>query len=88
MASLQMFESFEFFSACRLSVDIPRSFFSIEVCRFWCFLFFFLIDLEELLIYDLEKKMATHFSILARKIPWMEEPGRLQSVGSQRVRHD
>ena len=51
-------------------------------------LFFFLIDLEELLIYDLEKKMATHFSILAWKIPWMEEPGRLQSVGSQRVRHD
>ena len=52
------------------------------------FFFFFLSDLEELLIYDLEKKMATHFSILAWKIPWMEEPGRLQSMGSQRVRHD
>ena len=36
----------------------------------------------------LEKEMATHSSILAWKIPWMEEPGRLQSVGSQRVRHD
>ena len=36
----------------------------------------------------LEKEMATHSSILARKIPWMEEFGRLQSMGSQRVRHD
>ena len=36
----------------------------------------------------LEKEMATHFSILAWKIPWMEEPGSLQSMGSQRVRHD
>ena len=36
----------------------------------------------------LEKEMATHSSILACKIPWTEEPGRLQSMGSQRVRHD
>ena len=36
----------------------------------------------------LEKKMATHSSILAWKIPWMEEPGWLQSIGSQRVGHD
>ena len=36
----------------------------------------------------LEKEMATCFSILARKIPWMEEPGRLQSMGLQRVRRD
>ena len=36
----------------------------------------------------LEKAMATHSSILAWKIPWMEKPGRLQSMGSQRVRHD
>ena len=36
----------------------------------------------------LEKEMATHSSTLAWKIPWMEEPGRLQSTGSQRVRHD
>ena len=35
-----------------------------------------------------EKEMATHSSTLAWKIPWMEEPGRLQSVGSQRVGHD
>ena len=36
----------------------------------------------------LEKEMATHSSILAWKIPWTEEPGGLQSMGSQRVRHD
>ena len=36
----------------------------------------------------LEKGMATHSSILAWKVPWTEEPGRLQSIGSQRVRHD
>ena len=36
----------------------------------------------------LEKGMATHSSTLAWKIPWTEEPGRLQSMGSQRVRHD
>ena len=35
-----------------------------------------------------EKGMATHSSILAWRIPWTEEPGGLQSVGSQRVRHD
>ena len=32
--------------------------------------------------------MATHYSILVWKIPWTEKPGRLQSVGSQRVGHD
>ena len=37
---------------------------------------------------SLEKEMPIHSSILAWKIPWMEEPGGLQSVGSQRVRHD
>ena len=36
----------------------------------------------------LEKEMATHSSILAWKIPWTEEPGRLQSMESQRVGHD
>ena len=38
--------------------------------------------------YPLEKEMATHSSILAWEIPWTEEPGRLQSTGSQRVRHN
>ena len=42
------------------------------------------LGLEDLL----EKEMAPHSSILAWKIPWMEEPGRLQSMGSQRVGHD
>ena len=36
----------------------------------------------------LEKEMAPHSSTLAWKIPWTEEPGRLQSMGSQRVRPD
>ena len=36
----------------------------------------------------LEKGMATHTSIVAWRIPWTEEPGGLQSMGSQRVRHD
>ena len=35
----------------------------------------------------LEDGIATHFSILAWRIPWTEEPGGLQSVGSQRIRH-
>ena len=34
------------------------------------------------------EEIATHSSILAWKIPWIEEPGRLQSMGSQRVGHD
>ena len=37
---------------------------------------------------SLEKEMATHSSTLAWKIPWTEEPGRLQSMGLQRVGHD
>ena len=36
----------------------------------------------------LEKEMATHSSILAWEIPWTEEPGGVQSMGLQRVRHD
>ena len=36
----------------------------------------------------LEKEMANHSSTLAWKTPWMEEPGRLQFMGSQRVRHN
>ena len=36
----------------------------------------------------LEKEMATYSSIIAWKIPWTEEPGRLPSMGSQRVGHD
>ena len=36
----------------------------------------------------LEEEMATHSSVLAKRIPWTKEPGGLQSMGSQRVRHD
>ena len=38
--------------------------------------------------HSLEKGMATHSSILAGKIPWIEEPDGLQSIGSQRVGHN
>ena len=37
---------------------------------------------------SLEKKMATHMNTLAWEIPWMEDPGKLQSIGSQRVRYN
>ena len=37
---------------------------------------------------DVEKDVATYSSILAWRIPWTEEPGRLQSMGSQRGRHN
>ena len=40
------------------------------------------------LLVSLKKAMATHSSTLAWKIPWTEEPGRLQSMGLLRVRHD
>ena len=51
-------------------------------------------ELQETLVQSLgqkdllEEEMATHSSFLAWRIPWTEGPGRLQSVGSQRVRHD
>ena len=46
------------------------------------------ICLKETWVWSLEKGMSTHVSILAWWIPWTEEPGRLQFLGSQRVRHD
>ena len=51
-------------------------------------------EMEETLVQSLgwedplEKEMATHSSTIAWKIPWTEEPGRLQSIGSQRVGHN
>ena len=51
---------------------------------FVCILAIYISSLEKYL----EKAMAPHSSILAWKIPWMEEPGRLQSMGSLRVGHD
>ena len=54
------------------------------------------VDLEGIMLSEISQTekykfcmtMASHSSILAWRIPWMEEPGRLQSTGSQRVRHD
>ena len=46
-------------------------------------LFYLILHLNEL-----EKEMAIHSSTIAWKIPWTEAPGRLQSMGLQRVRHD
>ena len=48
---------------------------------------FFITDFKDWLAIS-EKAMAPHSSTLAWKIPWMEEPGRLQSMGSLRVGHD
>ena len=64
--------------------------------RLYSFFFFFILFLYYLLqqrfpsfcLPGLEKEMATRSSILPWKIPWMEEPGRLQCMGSQRFRHD
>ena len=51
-------------------------------------------EMQEMLVQSLswedpmEEGMATHANILAWRIPWIEEPDRIQSIGSQRVRHD
>ena len=47
-----------------------------------------MIEFWMCLAQDAEKAMAPHSSTLAWKIPWMEEPGRLQSMGSRRIGHD
>ena len=49
---------------------------------------FLKVKLQKLEPTDLEKAVAPHSSALAWRIPWMEEPGGLQSMGSQRVRYD
>ena len=54
----------------------------------WAIIFILSIVLCNKYGYILEKAMAPHSSTLAWKIPWTEEPGRLQSMGSRRVRHD
>ena len=57
-------------------VSVPNSFVSLFVFYMWSYLLL------------MEKAMATHSSTLAWKIPWAEEPGRLQSMGSQKAGHD
>ena len=59
---------------------------SISLCMYVCVCVY--IYIYYIYIYIPEKAMAPHSSTLAWKIPWMEEPGRLQSMGSLRVRHD
>ena len=49
---------------------------------------FFNIAINRYIVINPENEMAPHSSTLAWKIPWMEEPGRLQSMGSLRVRHN
>ena len=62
---------------------VPFSFLFLSFSRCAPFFHFFF-----LCPYYLEKAMAPHSSTLAWKIPWTEEPGRLQSMGLLRVRHD
>ena len=50
--------------------------------------FFTTVPIGKLYTYILEKAMATHSGTLAWRIPWTEEPGRLQSMGSRRVGHN
>ena len=55
----------------------------------FCFIYLvYPLDLMQSLVWSKEKAMASHSGTLAWKIPWMEEPGRLQSMGSLRVGHD
>ena len=67
----------------------------LYLISFFFFFLFLLVGLRQqfpafllLLVETTEKAMATHSSTLAWKIPWMEEPGGLQSMGSLRVGHD
>ena len=52
------------------------------------FIFLSIFNTQIFTITILQKGVATHSSISAWRIPWTEEPGRLQSMGSQRVGHD
>ena len=54
-----------------------------KVIDFYCTFFFLKIS-----CHDAEKAMAPHSSTLVWKVPWTEEPGRLQSMGLRRVGHD
>ena len=84
---------FKFFVACaicnisKLSLPNPRSWRFSSKSILLALKYRFLIHFKVTLKY-LEKGMATHSSILARRIPWTGEPGGLQSVGLPRVRHN
>ena len=64
-------------------------YFLFLISRIWAFSFIsFLLLIWGLIYFSMEKAMAPYSSTLAWKIPWTEEPGRLQSMGLLRVRHD
>ena len=64
-------------------------YFLFLISRIWAFNFIsFLLLIWSLIYFSMEKAMAPYSSTLAWKIPWTEEPGRLQSMGLLRVRHD
>ena len=66
------------------SADLKLTFLKSKAVKCW----HFHIIIMAVYIFILEKEIATHSSVLAWRIPWMGEPGRLQSMGSQRVGHD
>ena len=59
-----------------------------NILLYLCFIFLIYLLFSIAFWWTMEKAMAPHSSTLAWKIPWMEEPGRLQYMGSQRVGHD
>ena len=84
---VKFIENYLLFNTVLISVMFPQVshfVFSLEVLCFKGYFYIFGIFLVEYT----EKAMAPHSSTLAWKIPWTEEPGRLQSMGSLRVGHD
>ena len=83
-SSLLPYRNKIYFCTLTLYPAIFLSSFTKSFCIDSFFFFFFLVSHHGIL----EKAMAPHSSTLAWKIPWMEEPGELQSLGSRRVRQD
>ena len=74
---------------CKVRMNDPLILASLVAQRVKCLLAMWETWVRSLVWEDpLEKAMATHSSTLAWKIPWTEKPGRLQSMGSQRVGHE
>ena len=73
-----------------MGLFFPLKFILCQFCEVYLVKFYFVSQTEVCvgLPHTMEKEMATHSSILAWKIPWTEEPRRLQSMGPQRVGHD
>ena len=81
---------FVLFYRCILSVTWQITFLRQETldCTPDYSMYIWFFPIAVLYTISLEKETATHSSTLAWRIPWTEEPGRLQSIGSQRIRHD